>query len=148
MPVPPAPRSGPLWEVPVPIGEEAPYVHDGCTGLSFPIHTSPAFAEAVGLPGIILHGTATLSHAVRELVNREADGEPTRLRTISARFRAMVRPGTVMRVQLLGRERGPDETGGGMHLFYQVLNGDGRPAIGRGFARVEPVGAAHRRCGP
>lgn len=127
-----APAGGtPLWEVPVHIGEEAPYVYDGCTDLVFAIHTSPAFAEMVGLPGIILHGTATLSHAVRELVNREAGADPTRLEVLSARFRAMVRPGTDIRIQLVARSRtGPT------HLHFRVLNSEGREAISRGYARL------------
>lgn len=136
-----APAGGtPLWEVPVHIGEEAPYVYDGCTDLVFAIHTSPAFAEMVGLPGIILHGTATLSHAVRELVNREAGADPTRLEVLSARFRAMVRPGTDIRIQLVAKNQGPgtlvDGETGPTHLHFQVLNADGREAISRGYARL------------
>jgi len=147
--VPPAPRGGeespggcgePLWEACVHIGEEAPYVYDGCTGLVFAIHTSPAFAEAVGLPGIILQGTATLSHAMRELVNREAGGDPMRLASISARFRAVVRPGTDIRVQLVGRERVPAGSGGGAHLRFRVLNADGDKAVSESYARIEPPG--------
>lgn len=124
----------PVWEVPVAIGKEAPYVYDGCSGLAFAIHTSPRFAEAVGLPGIILHGTATLAHAVREIVNREAGGDPTKVRALAARFSAMVFPGTSIRVQLL--ERHGDSTGA-RHIHFRVLNDQGHKAISGGYARVE-----------
>jgi hypothetical protein len=49
-----------------------PYVYDGCTNIYFPIHTSVGFARMVGLPDIILQGTATLAYAARELADREA----------------------------------------------------------------------------
>ena len=59
------------WEATLPIDPLATYVYDGCADNSFPIHTSPRFARSVGLPGIIVHGTETLTFAVREIVNRE-----------------------------------------------------------------------------
>ena len=72
----PAEEEDGLWEAGIDISPLAPYVYDGCTDIVFPIHTSPAFAKSVGLPGIILQGTATLALAVREIVNREAFGDP------------------------------------------------------------------------
>jgi acyl dehydratase len=107
-----------------------PYLYDGCTGISFPIHTSPQFAHGVGLPGIILQGTATLAIAARELVNREAGGDPARLAALYGRFTTMVLPDTEIRVQLTGRQQQTD----GTSLHYVVLNGEGRRAINDGYA--------------
>jgi acyl dehydratase len=85
----------------------------------------------VGLPGIILQGTCTLALAARELVNREAGGDPTRLKTLSCRFSGMVRPGTSIRVELKSRSRGD--------LFFEVLNQEGEKAVSKGYARIGPA---------
>ena len=106
--LPVVPRAAPeraLWEVPQEISREAPYLYDGCAGVAFPIHTSPAFARSVGLPDIIYHGVATLALAVRELVNREAGADPTAVKRLSCRFRGMVIPGSTINIQLMRREK-------------------------------------------
>ena len=123
--------SGPLWSRKIRIDPMLPYIYDGCTDIVFAIHTSPAFAAAVGLPGIILQGTCTLALAARELVNREAGGDPMRLKTLSCRFTGMVRPGTTIRVELKSRSRGD--------LFFEVLNQEGEKAVSKGFARISPA---------
>jgi acyl dehydratase len=130
--VPPSPEPGTAapWEVTIPIEPLRPYLYDGCAGISFPIHTSPQFAHNVGLPGIILQGTATLAFAARELVDREAGGDPARLAALYCRFTAMVTPGTDICVQLTGRQQRRD----GMSLHYLVLNDKGRRAISDGYA--------------
>jgi len=120
------------WQVEVPISREAPYVYDGCTNIVFAIHTSPRFARSVGLPGIIYQGTATMAHAMRELINREAGGNPARLRFLSARFGGMILPGSVINIQLLQRI----ETAGSVDLFFQVVNSQGQKAISGGYARL------------
>jgi acyl dehydratase len=130
VPPSPAPETAPLWEATIPIELLRPYLYDGCTGISFPIHTSPQFAHNVGLPSIILQGTATLAFAARELVDREADRNPARLAALFCRFTAMVQPGTEICVQLTGRQRCQD----GTVLHYVVLNGEGRRAISDGYA--------------
>ena len=124
--------SSPLWNVEIPIREEAAHVYDGCTNIVFAIHTSRAFARSVGLPDAILQGTATLAMAAREIVNKEADSDPTRLREISCRFSGMVTPGTSIRVELLQKKEGSE----GKILSFRVLNAEGRPALQKGFARI------------
>jgi len=130
--LPPDPRpvseTPPLWQRPVAVDPLLPYVYDGCSGIVFPIHTSPAFARSVGLPGIILQGTATLALAVRELVAREAGGDPRRLKALSCRFSGMVRPGTTIRV-ILNQRSGQD-------LFFEVRNAEDKMAISRGYAQL------------
>ncbi len=64
-----------LWSSRVEIDPLCPFVYDGCTRIHFPIHTSKKFAHGVGLPDIILQGTATLAFAVREITQREAAPE-------------------------------------------------------------------------
>ncbi|NPV91707.1 MAG: hypothetical protein HPY50_13125 [Firmicutes bacterium] len=122
----------PEWSVTVPITPEAPYVYDGCTNIYFPIHTSPKFAKAVGLPGIIYQGTATLALAVCELINREAGGDPERVKVIFGRFTGMVMPDSAIAVQLQGRRASGDYT----ELFFRVLNQQEKEAISLGYAKI------------
>ena len=117
--------ASPEWVHPIAIDILASYIYDGCADIPFPIHTSPTFAKSVGLPGIIIHGTQTLTLALREIVNREAGGDPRRLRSSSCCFSGRVVPGTVINVRALEKR----EVGSEMFVFFDVLNGDGKRAI-------------------
>jgi len=97
-----------------------------------PIHTSKRIAKRSGLPGVILQGTATLALAARELINRNAGGDPLRLKSISCRFTGMVLPGTEIKIRLLDSVARDS----GTNLFFSVLNQDGHPAISNGYARI------------
>ena len=136
-PLPVIPKHGgdgpPVWESGVFIDQLAPFVYDGCTDIFFPIHTSVGFAHRVGLPGIVLQGTATLAYAVRDLVDREAERDPSLLRSVACRFTGMVTPGSELRVILW--ERRVDEAG--KDLFFKVLNGGGHTVLSDGYARIE-----------
>jgi acyl dehydratase len=90
----------------------------------------------VGLPGIILQGTATLAMAASELVNREADGDPLRMRALHARFTRMVLPGTEILLQVEARVPAEEGTG----LWFSVLNPNGRKAISNGYVLLEERG--------
>lgn len=121
-----------IWEAPVDIDPMRPFIYDGCTNIVFPIHTSIKFAKEVGLPGIILQGTATLAFAVREIINREARGNPSLLKRLCCRFTGMVRPGTRMRVRLIGTAK----TDNGKDLFFEVVNSGDRKIISDGYAKI------------
>ena len=86
----------------------------------------------MGLPGIILQGTATLAMAAREIVNREASGNPRRLEGLACRFSGMVRPGTSIRIC---RQAYSDDQRG-RDLFFDILGEDERPVIKQGWAFV------------
>ena len=123
----------PRWEKKIAVDPLLPFIYDGCANIVFPIHTSKKFAHQVGLPGIILQGTATLALAVRELINREADGNSRQLREIYCRFTDMVLPGSEIRLQVFGRHT----TQSGRDLFFDVLNQQGAKAISKGYALME-----------
>ncbi len=127
---PPAPETdGVVWDDAIHIDPLTAHVYDGCTDLSFPLHTSRKFARGVGLPSPILQGTATLAICLRELINREAAGDPTRLKELSCSFRGMVIPGSAIHLRLLART----SSGKGIHLFYEALNEEGKKAIADGY---------------
>jgi len=117
----------PRWTATVPVSHAAPYIYDGCTGIHFPIHTSPMFAKSVGLPGIIHQGTATLALAVKEIIDREADGDPRRLKSVSCRFSGMVFPGTNIRVSAYDSPDG---------VSFDVADESGHTAISDGRAEI------------
>jgi acyl dehydratase len=122
----------PIWGKQIYIDRMKPYIYDGCTGLSFPIHTSINFAKFVGLPDIILQGTATLALAVREITNSEADKDPTMIKEISCRFTGMVIPDSNIKVQLDGRA----DRGDGKDIFFKVFNDKGQKVISGGYVRI------------
>jgi len=127
------PSAPPAWASMIPIDPCLPYVYDGCTNIEFPIHTSPRFARDVGLPGIILQGTATLACAVRELVIQEADANPNRVAEIACNFTHMVKPGTNIKLCCLGSR---DHT---RHrdIFFEVLNAENKKAIRSGYVKLK-----------
>ncbi len=121
-----------LWTSRIAVDPLSPFVYDGCTGIFFPIHTSKKFAHRVGLPDIILQGTATLALAVREVTNREAAGKPALIAAISCRFTDMVFPGDTIDVQCTGREI----EGETKHVSFRVQNGRGKFAVSGGYVRI------------
>ncbi|MBW2356625.1 MAG: MaoC family dehydratase N-terminal domain-containing protein [Deltaproteobacteria bacterium] len=126
---PSAPEGASLWEAPVTVDPLFSYRYDAGSGIVFPIHTSPAFARSVGLPGIIVQGTATLALAVSELVNREADGDPQRITALACRFTGMVRPGTTIRILLQQRKE--------ENLFFEVRDEQDKRVLSNGHARLK-----------
>lgn len=125
-----ADRAAARWSAEVLIARTLPHIYTECADIWNPIHTERAVALAAGLPDIILHGTATLALAARELVNREAGGDPTRLARIACRFGAMVVPGAPIRV--VAHADRPDD--GGRAVSFSVENAEGGPAIRDGVA--------------
>ncbi len=129
---PPQPETlTPGWEQEIPIDLLASHVFDGCADVHFPIHTSKQFARSVRLPDTILFGAATLSLAVRELVNREAAGNPRGIESVSCEFTGMVRLGTTITVRSLGAAC----TNGVSDVFFEVETDAGRKAISQGHVR-------------
>ena len=81
----------PRWEAPIDIPLQLAHVYTECARIYNPIHTDAAVALNAGLPGIILHGTATLALAVSRIVGHDLGGDPARVRGVDARFSGMVR---------------------------------------------------------
>ncbi len=119
-----------LWESQIPVGRETSFIYDGCADIHNPIHTSVSFARSVGLPDLILHGSATLALAVREIVNREAGGDSTRLKTVFARFSGMVIPPDTIRVRLTQKKFNTENH----ELRFVALNSRGEKAVSAGYA--------------
>ena len=118
------------WEKKLSIDSLLPFIYDGCTNIVFPIHTSKKFARQVSLPGIILQGTATLALSVRELINREAHGNSSRLKEIYCRFTGMVLPGSEINLRVYEGNTAYARD----DFYFDVLTPDGKKAVSRGYA--------------
>jgi acyl dehydratase len=111
-------------ELPVAVPAGLAHVYTECARIWNPIHTDLAVAHAAGLPGPILHGTATLALAVGRIVARDLDQEPGRVREVAARFTGMVS----MPARLALRRRPP----AGGRVPFEVTLADGRPVLDHG----------------
>jgi acyl dehydratase len=113
----------------VSIGAGLAHVYSECARIWNPIHTDVAVAERAGLPGIILHGTATLALSVsRVLGARGAD--PARVRRVTCRFTGMVRMPSAVTVRALPAASAASPT------YFDALGADGRPVLSRGALHV------------
>lgn len=124
-----------VWASEIFIDRLRPFIYDGCSDIVFPIHTSKKFARQVGLPDIILQGTATLAYAIRELINRESDGDPSPINSLYARFSGMVAPGSEIKVILTEKDYRHDRK----KLHFCVMNQEGEYVIKDGFADFAKV---------
>ncbi|MGZ4711314.1 MAG: MaoC/PaaZ C-terminal domain-containing protein [Acidimicrobiales bacterium] len=128
----PRPDADPRLTARVPIAATAAHVYTECARIWNPIHTDPRTARRAGLPGIILHGTATLALAVSEVVDHEAGGLPERVRQVGARFVGMVPLPSEIEVRILDHR--PGEVGDA--VTFDVRGPDGRPVIADGVVQV------------
>jgi len=112
------------------VPSNAAHVYTECARIWNPIHTDRAHALAAGLPGIILHGTATLALAASRLIDGHADGDPRRVRRLGGRFSGMV---TMPRMLSLDTKVAAPGA-----LGFRVVGPDARDVISRGFLEYTP----------
>ena len=136
-PIPAAASNGgapPLAEIRVPVPANLAHVYSECARIWNPIHTDVEVARRMGLPDIILHGSATLALAVSRIVDHAAGGDPTRVRRLGGKFRGMVLMPSEIRLRLLADEMTDD----GRVVAWDVLNAEAQPAITKGFVVFSP----------
>jgi acyl dehydratase len=119
-------------EVSVPISALAAHIYTECARIWNPVHTDTAVAACAGLPGLILHGTATLALAVSQVLRIAAPNEPQRVRRVAGRFNAMVLMPSEIVVRVLSRET----TSEGEVVRFEVCNAEGRPAVRDGLVAL------------
>jgi acyl dehydratase len=115
----------PHAKIPLPISAGLAHIYTECARIWNPVHTDAAVAASAGLPGLILHGTATLALAVSAIVKLEASSDPARVSEIAGRFGAMVLMPSTISLRIYGREK----SGRGEAVFFEVLTADGGGAI-------------------
>src|SRR5260370_39580916 len=117
----------PRREISIAVPAGAAYLYTECARIWNPIHTDALVAENAGLPEIILHGTATLALSVSRVLNCEANDDPRRVASISARFGAMVPMPSNLTLRILAREESPASS----RIYFETLNAQSSPAIRR-----------------
>ena len=106
----------------VEIAANAAHVYTECARIWNPIHTDIAYARAAGLPGLILHGTATLALSVsRALAALQADAAA--VRRVRCRFARMVPMPCALALHA-ARE--------GEEIVFETRDAGGRAVIERG----------------
>lgn len=126
---PPGGTPGGAWSTAVAVPATLAHVYSECARIWNPIHTDRAVALAAGLPDIVLHGTATLALAVSALLAREPAEAAARVTRVVCRFGAMVRMPSTLSV----RGWPAAEGAGRREVPFEVLTGEGRPAIRDGL---------------
>ncbi|MBI2218333.1 MAG: MaoC family dehydratase N-terminal domain-containing protein [Candidatus Rokubacteria bacterium] len=111
------------WTDAVPVAAGAAHVYTECARIWNPIHTDIAVAKSVGLPGLILHGTATLALAVSRVVARDLDGDAAPVREIAGRFTGMVLMPSTFTVR--GLSTFPDG-----RIAFDAMDAEGGAALG------------------
>jgi acyl dehydratase len=102
------------------IAATAGHVYTECARIWNPIHTDPEYARDAGLPGIILHGTATLAYSVSRVMSL-LPNPPKRVR---CRFAGMVLMPSLLSV-FASRQ--------GASLAFETRNERGEAVIERGW---------------
>jgi len=117
------------WREGIDVEVGAAHVYTECARIWNPIHTDIGVAEAAGLPGLILHGTATLALAVSLMVRRELGGDARRVRAVAGRFTGMVRMPSRFTVQ-----RRADAGADG--IVFDAVDADGSRVLSGGYVRA------------
>lgn len=86
-------RRAKVAEVVARIDADQSFRYAAASGDANPIHVDDAAAQAVGLPGLILHGMCTMARCGQVVLDAVAGGDPTRLRRLAVRFYRPVFPG-------------------------------------------------------
>jgi len=118
----------PVAEVTYRFDEDQTFRYADASGDPVPIHLDAAAAQAVGLPGIIIHGLCTMAFCGRAVIETVAGGDPARLARLAVKFSRPVFPGQeiTVRIHAMG-----DTTYG-----FEALNADGQAVVKDGLALI------------
>jgi acyl dehydratase len=105
----------------------AAHVYTECARIWNPIHTDIAYARAAGLPGIILHGTATLALSVSRVL-KQLDLDAAAVRRVQCRFSGMVEMPSKLSVHAALQDKA---------VRFETRNAAGETVIGRGLLLLQ-----------
>ena len=92
------------------------------------IHLDDAVAQAVGLPGIIIHGLCTMAFCGRAVTETVAGGDPTRLARLAVKFSRPILPGQEITVRIYAA--------GDKAYGFEALNADGQVVVKDGLVEL------------
>lgn len=133
----PAPPTIPAadWTIHQPTTPDQAARYAEASGDRNPIHLDEAFARAVGLPGVILHGLCTMAFAARDLTDHFAGGDPARLERLAVRWSRPVLPGSTLKLLVWGEA----DDDGAAELTFETHGPDGKAVVVDGRARIRAV---------
>src|SRR5438093_4813416 len=111
------------WTDVIDVAAGTAHIYSECARIWNPIHTDAAVAAGAGLPGLILHGTATLALAVSRIMRHA--GDPRRVRELGARFAGMV--AMPSRLTMVSRRAGADR------IEFELRGTDGTAVLSDGW---------------
>ena len=124
----------PVWSEAIYIGVHAGQQYTECADIYNPIHTESSVAKRAGLPGVILHGSATKAHALTQVINHCFGGDANRIRRLCGQLRGMVLMDSTISVECMAVQQTLDEK----QVFFRVLNDAGQAAIANGVVCGTP----------
>jgi acyl dehydratase len=127
-------RSRPLGALTIPVDRDQSFRYAGSSTDHAPMHVHDVSARERGFPKKFTQGLCTFAMCSRAAVQLGADGDPTRLRRIAARFAAPVFPPTELAVTAYEADPLAD---GGRRLAFEAVSGDAM-VIRHGIAELRP----------
>ncbi|HEV8627622.1 MAG TPA: MaoC/PaaZ C-terminal domain-containing protein [Acidimicrobiia bacterium] len=118
----------PVAEVTYRFDEDQTFRYADASGDPVPIHLDAAAAQAVGLPGIIIHGLCTMAFCGRAVIETVAGGDPTRLARLAVKFSRPVFPDQEITVRIYA-------TGDATYGF-EALNAEGQAVVKDGLGEL------------
>ncbi len=113
-----------------------PYIYDGCTNIVFPIHTSNAFAQKVGLPGPIVQGSASFSRCISEIMKILKIENPQQIKQIAGQFGAFILPEEDLHLNIYELTQ-PTQSTDSLDIGFTLVNSSGKIAIKNGYLKVK-----------
>ena len=117
----------PLGEVTYRVAEDQSARYAEASGDHFAIHLDDAFAQAVGLPGRIVHGLCTMAFAGRAVLEAVDIHDPRTVKRLAVRFSAPLFPGETVTTRVWQVDGG---------YGFESVNAEGKPVVKDGRVEV------------
>jgi acyl dehydratase len=119
----------PLAELTYAVADDQTERYAAASGDRFEIHLDDRAAQAVGLPGRIVHGLCTMAFAGRAVLEAAGLDDPAAVRRLAVRFSAPLFPGGALTTRIWSVE-------GAETLAFEAVDADGRPVLRDGRAEL------------
>jgi len=129
---PEAARAHPVGDVVTRIDADMPLRYADASGDHSPHHVDREAARREGFPDLLVHGLSVMALSGRAVLEKVADGDPSRLRRLAVRFASPVFPDTDLTVHIY--DAGPSAGGGRAYAFEATAGG--AVAIKNGWAEL------------
>ncbi|MHA1744542.1 MAG: MaoC/PaaZ C-terminal domain-containing protein [Promethearchaeota archaeon] len=123
----------PIHSITLSFSKTFSYIYDGCTNITFPIHTSHTFAQKVGLPGPIVQGSASFSRCISEIMNLLHVENPHQIQQIAGQFGAIILPEENLQLRVFELPNTMETR----EIGFNLANSSGKMAIKNGYIKLK-----------